>query len=50
MVSFTRRSVTEFGQTIIMVAHDPLGAAYADRVVFLDGEVTGELVHRTPTP
>jgi putative ABC transport system ATP-binding protein len=44
MLSFMRRSVTEFGQTIIMVTHDPRGAAYADRVVFLgDGKVTGEL-------
>jgi putative ABC transport system ATP-binding protein len=48
MLSFMRRSVTEFGQTIIMVTHDPRGAAYADRVVFLgDGKVTGELLAPT---
>jgi putative ABC transport system ATP-binding protein len=43
-----RRSVDEFGQTIVMVTHDPHAAAYADRVVFLaDGRVAGEL--REPT-
>ena len=48
MLSFMRRSVTEFGQTIIMVTHDPRGAAYADRVVFLgDGKITGELIAPT---
>jgi putative ABC transport system ATP-binding protein len=35
-------------QTVIMVTHDPVAAAYADRVVFLaDGRVAGEL--RDPT-
>jgi putative ABC transport system ATP-binding protein len=48
MLTFMRRSVTEFGQTIIMVTHDPRGAAYADRVVFLgDGKITGELISPT---
>jgi putative ABC transport system ATP-binding protein len=32
------------GQSIVMVTHDPRGAAYADKVVFLaDGAVVGEL-------
>ncbi|MFE4665809.1 ABC transporter ATP-binding protein [Streptomyces sp. NPDC056716] len=32
------------GRTIVMVTHDPVAAAYADRVVFLvDGRVDGEL-------
>lgn len=32
------------GQTIAMVTHDPVAAAYADRVVFLvDGRVAGQL-------
>jgi len=45
MLSFLRRSVTEFGQSIVMVTHDPRGAAHADRVVFLaDGQVVGELL------
>ena len=44
------RSVTEFGQSIVMVTHDPHGASYADRVVFLaDGQVVGELANPTPT-
>jgi putative ABC transport system ATP-binding protein len=44
MLSFLRKSVTELGQSIVMVTHDPRGAAYADRVVFLaDGTVVGEL-------
>jgi putative ABC transport system ATP-binding protein len=48
MLSFLRRSVTEFGQSIVMVTHDPHGAAYADRVVFLaDGNIVGELSEPT---
>ena len=44
LLAFLRRSVTEFGQSIVMVTHDPRGAAYADQVVFLaDGAVMGEL-------
>ncbi len=44
MLAFLRRSVTEFNQSIVMVTHDPRGAAFADRVVFLaDGKVVGEL-------
>jgi putative ABC transport system ATP-binding protein len=49
MLEFLRRSVREFGQSIVMVTHDPRGASYADRVVFLaDGKVVGELVDPTP--
>jgi putative ABC transport system ATP-binding protein len=48
MLGFLRRSVTEFNQSIVMVTHDPRGAAFADRVVFLaDGKVVGELVSPT---
>ncbi len=44
VLEFLRRSVSEHGQSIVMVTHDPRGAAYADRVVFLaDGAVMGEL-------
>ncbi len=44
LLAFLRRSVSEFGQSIVMVTHDPRGAAYADRVVFLaDGKVVGEI-------
>jgi putative ABC transport system ATP-binding protein len=45
VLGFLRRSVDEFGQTIVMVTHDAHAAAYADRVVFLaDGELVDELV------
>jgi putative ABC transport system ATP-binding protein len=48
VLGFLRRSVTDFGQTIVMVTHDPIAAAYTDRVVFLaDGRVVDEL--RSPT-
>jgi len=48
MLAFLRRSVTEFGQSIVMVTHDARGAAYADRVVFLaDGKLVGELIDPT---
>jgi putative ABC transport system ATP-binding protein len=48
LLEFLRRSVGEFGQSIVMVTHDPRSAAYADRVVFLaDGAVVSEL--RQPT-
>ena len=48
VLSLLQRSVHEFGQTIVMVTHDPLAAGYTDRVVFLaDGKVVDEL--RSPT-
>jgi putative ABC transport system ATP-binding protein len=48
VLAFLRRSVDEHGQTIVMVTHDPIAAAYTDRVVFLaDGKVVDEL--RAPT-
>ena len=44
VLSLLRTSVTQWGQTVIMVTHDPVAAAYSDRVVLLgDGRVTGEL-------
>ncbi len=44
MLTFLKRSVTDSGQSIVMVTHDPHGAAYADRVVFLaDGNIVDEL-------
>ena len=44
VLAFLRRSVDEFGQTIVMVTHDPVAAAYTDRVVFLaDGRIVDEL-------
>jgi len=44
VLTFLGQSVSELGQSIVMVTHDPRGAAYADRVIFLaDGTVVGEL-------
>ncbi|KRA28214.1 MULTISPECIES: ABC transporter ATP-binding protein [unclassified Nocardioides] len=44
VLSFLRRSVDEFGQTIVMVTHDAVAASYCDRVVFLaDGRVVDEI-------
>ncbi|BCJ77277.1 ABC transporter ATP-binding protein [Catellatospora sp. IY07-71] len=49
VLGFLRRSVTEYGQTIVMVTHDANAAAYADRVVFLaDGQLVAELTEPTP--
>jgi len=46
VLSFLRHCVREFGQTIVMVTHDPVAASYAERVVFLaDGQVSGELLN-----
>jgi len=48
VLGLLRRSVQEAGQTVVMVTHDPVAAAYADRVVFLaDGRLVGELVAPT---
>ena len=48
VLELLRRSVDEHGQTIVMVTHDPVAAAYTDRAVFLaDGRVVDEL--RSPT-
>jgi putative ABC transport system ATP-binding protein len=49
MLEFLRRSVSELGQSIVMVTHDPYGASFADRVVFLaDGQVVDDLAAPTP--
>jgi putative ABC transport system ATP-binding protein len=48
LLKFLKQSVTEIGQSIVMVTHDPHGAAYADRVLFLaDGRVVDELYEPT---
>jgi putative ABC transport system ATP-binding protein len=48
VLGLLRDSVKNHRQTIVMVTHDPVAAAYTDRVVFLaDGRVVQEL--RTPT-
>jgi len=44
LMRFLRRAVDEFGQTIVMVTHDPKVAAFSDRVVFLaDGRCIDEM-------
>jgi len=44
MLRFMRRSVSDLGQTIVMVTHDATAAGYADQVVFLaDGRLAGEM-------
>ena len=48
LLGFLRSAVDERGQTIVMVTHDPGGASYADRIVFLaDGLIVDEM--REPT-
>ena len=49
MLAFLRRSVRDFGQTVVMVTHDPTAAAAADRVVLLrDGRLAGDLRDVSP--
>ena len=44
VLDFMRRAVDEFGQTIVMVTHDPTAAGHADRIVFLaDGHIVDEM-------
>jgi putative ABC transport system ATP-binding protein len=44
-----RQAVDRWGQTALMVTHDPVAASYADMVVFLaDGRIVGELTGATP--
>jgi len=38
-----RQAVDEFGQTVVMVTHDPAAAAHADRLITLqDGRIAGD--------
>ncbi|MBF9133136.1 ABC transporter ATP-binding protein [Plantactinospora sp. S1510] len=48
VLGLLRGLVDEHGQTIVMVTHDPIAAAHADRVVFLaDGRPVDELARPT---
>jgi putative ABC transport system ATP-binding protein len=47
VLHFMRDAVDTFGQTIVMVTHDPYAAAYADRAVFL---ADGKIVHDMASP
>lgn len=44
VLGFLRRSVTDLGQTIVMVTHDAVAASYADRaIVFADGQIVADV-------
>nr|NLD41036.1 ATP-binding cassette domain-containing protein [Actinomycetales bacterium] len=47
VLGFLRRSVDDFGQSIVIVTHEPTAAAYADRVLFL---ADGQIVERLEAP
>jgi putative ABC transport system ATP-binding protein len=42
LLDLLRRSVDEFGQTVIVVTHDAVAASYADRLLVL---ADGRIVH-----
>ncbi len=45
VLNLLRRAVDEFGQTVIMVTHDPGAAAHADRLITLsDGRIVHDAV------
>ena len=49
LLAFMRRAADEFGQTIVMVTHEPAAASCADRVVFLaDGRIVDQMTEPTP--
>ncbi len=48
ILRFLRRSVDDFGQSMVMVTHDPVAASYADRVLFLvDGRIVDQVLAPT---
>jgi putative ABC transport system ATP-binding protein len=48
VLTFLRNSVRQFGQTVVLVTHDPNAASYADRVIFIaDGRIVDEMVDPT---
>ena len=48
LLDFMRRAADEFGQTIVMVTHEPVAASRADQVLFLaDGKIVDELAEPT---
>jgi putative ABC transport system ATP-binding protein len=47
LLDFMRTAVREFGQTIVMVTHDPNSASYSERILFLDD---GAVVHTMANP
>ncbi|WP_420175234.1 ABC transporter ATP-binding protein [Luteococcus sp. OSA5] len=50
VLAFLRRSVEDFGQTVVMVTHDPVSASYADRALFLaDGRIVDDITNPSHT-
>jgi len=48
ILEFMRRAVSELGQTIVMVTHDPGAAGYADAALFLqDGRIVDSMADPT---
>jgi putative ABC transport system ATP-binding protein len=48
VLKFLQNSVRQFGQTVVLVTHDPNAASYADRVIFLaDGRIVDEMADPT---
>jgi putative ABC transport system ATP-binding protein len=47
ILTFLRDAVKQMGQTVVMVTHDPVAAAYADQVLFL---ADGKIVDRMDQP
>jgi putative ABC transport system ATP-binding protein len=48
VLQFLRSAVSDMGQTVVMVTHDPVASAHADRILFLaDGRIVDEM--RDPT-
>ncbi len=48
VLGILRNSVTQLGQTVVIVTHDPRAASYADRVIFLaDGRIVDEMTSPT---
>ncbi|WP_433475137.1 ABC transporter ATP-binding protein [Spirillospora sp. CA-142024] len=49
ILALLRQAMRAAGQTVVIVTHDPVAAAHADRVVFLaDGRLAGELREASP--
>ena len=48
LLAFLEKAAREYGQTIVMVTHDPAAAAYSDHVLFLaDGKIATEMSEPT---
>ena len=48
ILQFMQSAVRDFGQTIVMVTHDPVAAGYADRALFLaDGKIVDDMTDPT---